>query len=381
MRLLNLIDSERQTEGIMERKLHEAAMKGSVTSLLELLQEDPLLLDRIIAACIADTPLHIAVMLGHIDFAKQVLSRRPELASESDSKGSSPLHLASAKGYEELVKELLLIDSEICLSRDQNGRTPLQIATIKGRVTILSELIRVKPESTRVLTDRGETILHLCVKHNRLASLQLLVGSIQEDELLNWKDHDGNTILHLAVARKQIEAIQFLLTTTRVEVNVLNANGSTALDVLQQSSRDLRDTEIKESLRGAGALRARDMHFVSRDYVPTEVPQIAKPLVSQKSILKPQVLLQRKSPPRIHAIYMVFWKYLENQEEWLKKAECSKVVASLITTIAFQDVVNPRGCARQDDTPLDPKLTMGTIGVVAEVIMWTEIPSVGLTSV
>ncbi|KAF8406848.1 hypothetical protein HHK36_005969 [Tetracentron sinense] len=341
MRLMNLLDSEKekekQREDIMEKKLHEAAMKGSVTSLLELLQEDPLLLDRIIAACITDTPLHIAAMLGHVDFAKEILSRRPELASESDSNGSSPLHLASAKGYEVLVKELLLIDPEICISRDQDGRTPLHIAAIKGRLAILSELIRAKPETTRVLTDQGETILHLCVKHNRLASLKLLVGSIQNDKLLNWKDQDGNTILHLAVARKQIETIQFLLTTTRVEVNFLNANGSTVLDVLRQSSRDLRDMEIEESLRGARALRAKDMHSVSRNYVQTQVPHMKQPLASQKSSLK----LQVKTPKHKHT-------------DWLgRKRSALMVVASLIATVAFQAGLAPPGGVWQDELTQD----------------------------
>ena len=52
----------------MERRIYEAAVEGSVISLLNLLQEDPLVLDRFMVGCYAETPLHIASMLGHLDF-------------------------------------------------------------------------------------------------------------------------------------------------------------------------------------------------------------------------------------------------------------------------------------------------------------------------
>ena len=94
--------------------------------------------------------------------------------------------------------------------RNQEGRTPLHVAAVKGRVKVVSELVRVKAESTRVLTDRAETVLHLCVGHNRLEGLKVLVEAIgKDDELVNLKDYDGNTILHIAVSKKQIEVYAF----------------------------------------------------------------------------------------------------------------------------------------------------------------------------
>lgn len=182
-------------------------MQGDVSALKELLLEDPLLLDRTIVSCVTETPLHISSMLGHLGFVKELLSRKPELASELDSRGSSPLQLASAKGHLEIVRELLLLDPEVCMARNQDGWTPLHVAALKGRVNVVSELVRVKVESTRVLTDRGETVLHLCTgNHSSLEGLKVLVQAIgKEDELVNWKDCDGNTILHIAVGKRHIE--------------------------------------------------------------------------------------------------------------------------------------------------------------------------------
>ena len=183
----------------MPRKLYEAAMEGNVSFLLILLQEDSLVLDRFIAGHYAETPLHIAAMLGHLEFTRQILSRKPELAQELNSHSSSPLHLASANGHLEVVKELLLVNQDICLARDRKGKTSLHIAVLKGRVEVLKELVQARPNSILLRTGRGETILHLCVKHYQLDALKFLVETINDNNFVNLKDNDGLTVLHLAV--------------------------------------------------------------------------------------------------------------------------------------------------------------------------------------
>lgn len=192
----------------MIRRLHEAAVEGSVTALLELLREDPLILDRQIIGFYSETPLHIAAVLGHVEFAKEILTLKPELAGERDwPQKSTPLHFTAAKGYMEIAKALLLVNPEMCLACDRNQRNPLHIAAMKGKIGVLKELVRSRPQAARVVADRGETILHLCVKHNQLEALKVLVETMQDDhhEFLSSKDDDGNTILHLAVDDKQIE--------------------------------------------------------------------------------------------------------------------------------------------------------------------------------
>ncbi|XP_058213569.1 ankyrin repeat-containing protein BDA1-like [Rhododendron vialii] len=334
----------------MERRLSEAAMKGSVESLINLLQHDPLIIDKAIASCISQSPLHLSSLLGHLDFTTELLTRKPEFAAELDSEGSSPLHLAAAKGHLEIVKRLLLAAPEMGMVRNSDGRTPLHVAAMKGRVEVVAELVRVVPESTRMVTDRGETGLHLSVRHNRVEALRVLVEVMRRDgELVNWRDCDGNTILHIAVAKKHIEIIKFLLTNGSVEVNALNRNGSTSLDILKQSPRDLRDSEIEDSLRHAGGLSAKDLHLITDEWVPTKGPQIAKRLSShQKSSKKP-------IPKHKHT-------------DWLgRKRSALMVVASLIATVAFQAGLTPPGGVWQDDyqldsngNPVDDPHTVGT---------------------
>ncbi|PIN20953.1 26S proteasome regulatory complex, subunit PSMD10 [Handroanthus impetiginosus] len=279
-----------------DRRLYDAAAKGDEKALHELLQEDPLLLNRVSYTSPNKTPLHIATIHGHLPFVEQILNQSPHLAEELDSQQSSALHVASAKGYVEIVKKLSSAAPDMCMSRDSQGRNPLHLAAIKGHVRVLEELLREAPFTAREKADGGLSLLHLCVKYRHFEALEILVP--QMNELLNWKDDDGDTILHMAVRDKRIEAINFLLTVAELEVNAVNLNGMTALDVLIQSRRDSRDSAIEESLKRAGALR----------------------------------------------------RLFQNQADWLKKKKSAlMVVAILIATMAFQVGVNPPGGVWQED--------------------------------
>lgn len=210
MRLPSLFDNEKEEEKqraviTMEKRLQEAAMKGSVKTLLELLHQDPQILNKTTQSP-SDTPLHVASLLGHSAFARELLSRKPELVAALNSQGYSPLHLAAAKASLEIVKTLVLVNPDLCFVRDRDGRIPLHLGAIKGKVGVLAELIRVRPDSARVLTPGGESGFHLCVKYNRLEALKILVEYLgKDDESVNLRDSDGNTALHVAVSKKQLE--------------------------------------------------------------------------------------------------------------------------------------------------------------------------------
>ncbi|KAL6344646.1 hypothetical protein AAG906_002552 [Vitis piasezkii] len=283
-----------------------------------------------------------AALLGHVDFAKEILLQKPELAAELDYRRSSPLHLAAAKGYIEIVKELLFVNPEMCLACDRDGRNPVHLATMRGHVDVLKELVQAKPHATRATLPRGETILHLCVKHNQLEALKLLVETADAHEIMSAKDDNGFTILHLAVADKQLETINYLLSSTSIEVNAVNLNGCTALDILGQSCRDIQDMEISELLRHAGAAKAKNISFSAYEFGSSRTRSMSSDADDQNRVPCP--------------IGKNCNEFNKKKDDWLDKQQSAlMVVASLIATMAFQAGVSPPGDVWGDNSKYDPE--------------------------
>ncbi|XP_058112285.1 ankyrin repeat-containing protein BDA1-like [Magnolia sinica] len=332
----------------MDVKLYEAALMGNVQSLFEILVEDPLILERV---SVKESPLHTAALLGHVDFAKEILRRKPQLARESNSQGFSPLHLASAKGHLEIVKELLKADSDMCLVRDRDGRTPLHIAAMNGRADILKELVRARPVATRVTTDRAETVFHVCVKHKHLEVLKVLVEARDDGEVVRMKDDGDNTVLHLATAEKQIQMVEYLVSKTKVDVNAINISGLTAFDILLNSPHERADKELKAILKKVGARSAEEIFHPSPG-----------PISLANEMELPTKRRKTKKRKRDH-------------DRWLDETRSTlMVVAILIATETFEAGLNPPGSVWQDT--LEDNTGSGKGHTAGEAIMsyiyWKE---------
>ena len=172
---------------VMEKKLYHACLKGDVETLEALMREDELTLSRIsISSCSNQTPLHLASMLGHFEFAKSLLSFERGFASRLDSQGRSPLHLASANGHPDIVQVLLEYDQNMCRVCDEDGRT---------------KLIELNYESSH----QEGTALQLCIFYNRLNVLIPILESNYYHDMINMKDENGETIVHSATALRRMQ--------------------------------------------------------------------------------------------------------------------------------------------------------------------------------
>ncbi|KAL2906606.1 Protein RER1D [Bienertia sinuspersici] len=252
--------------------LFQAALRGDVEELHELLAKSPLILYQV-SFLSAQNPLHFASAAGHLDFARKILELKPEFARQLNEDGYSPIHLASANGHVDIVREIIKVDSNICRLEGGDGRTPLHLAVLGGRIDVISEMLATCEGCLKDLTMQKETALHLAVRNFQLASLRVLLdwSKHKNKEILNMKDEHGNTILHLAIWKKQRQAINLISSKQAVvelllrnysgilEVNAVNKSGLTALDLLLIFPSEAGDREIQEILQGAGASKAQNL--------------------------------------------------------------------------------------------------------------------------
>ncbi|WCJ39466.1 Ankyrin repeat family protein [Euphorbia peplus] len=317
--------------------LYEAATTGSVATLNTVTQKDKLILNRVSLTSFVETPLHISSLLGHLDFTVAILHLYPQMAAKLDSFGRSPLHLASAEGHTEIIKALLSVNVDACLFHDQGGRIPLHLAAMRGNVETIQKLVSACPQSASELLD-GETVFHLCVSYSNLEALKLLVNMVSDNDQIIVGNRDGNTILHTAVVLKQVETIRFLVSVPRIKAGLEKSNNMefTALGILENSHKDFKNLEIKETLMRAGARTGGRGSERGNDRTRTV------------ETLLPPATNSGKPSSRKKRWYK---KYIQLQENWVKDTPGSlMMVATLIATITFQaSITPPGGVWSQDD--------------------------------
>ncbi|KAH0766148.1 hypothetical protein KY285_002019 [Solanum tuberosum] len=341
----------------MDRRLREAAQKGDVHHLQSLIKEVPFLLSTVSLAGSNETPLHIACLSLHLEFAKEIIRLRPEFARELNQDGFSPLHIASANGDIEIVKELLKVDRNLCLLKGKNRRIPLHYAVIKGRKHVIKELLVASPNSAAEVTARGETCLHLAVKNHQFEAFKLLLENLKEFNkygLLNNKDIQGNTVLHLATSTKQFEIREMIIQVVdllldenfvakgTIDVNSLNKGGLTPLEVLLKESGD---RDIEEILRTSGAVSAEHSQTSQQEGLPQSwVVPVQDPSNEQSS--REQT---RDDGPRSNSKKLQdFFKYNKTKDCPGKVRDTLLVIAILIATATYQTVLSPPGGVWQD---------------------------------
>ncbi|RXH82246.1 hypothetical protein DVH24_036587 [Malus domestica] len=335
----------------VEDEVYEASRTGGVEYLNRLIKKDPDILRRIsLQTGKTGTPLHVSALLGHAEFTKALCTNNPKLAEREDANGRTPLHLASAEGHKETVEALLSVYADACLRCDENGRIPLHYAAMRGEVEVLQKLIDKNPESiyVKVANRLKETVLHLCIKHNQLECLKLLVGRDNSNgEFLNSRAgcDGGVTILHLAFMLRQIKTIRYLLSVDAIKAEAIGANG-TSLTIIAREDFS-RSLEIQHILIDAGLIRREhnenenpNSAVAAASVVESSNPRRTK----KKKKLHKQVAPSEKGSKPARWYWIKLKKRLRYPSNWVVETPgMLMVVATMISTMTFQAVVNPPG--------------------------------------
>ena len=156
--------------------------------------------------------------------------------------GRNPLHCAVSIGHLEGVNFLLEKFRSAAYQRDRNGFFPIHIASDEGYINIIQEFLWNCPDSRELLNRQGQNILHLAAKRGRIQVVNYILKVPTLQNLINERDENGNTPLFLATINQRPEVVSVLTWDRRVNLQLMNKDGLTALDIAQEYNTDTQIT-------------------------------------------------------------------------------------------------------------------------------------------
>ncbi|KAF3338982.1 ankyrin repeat-containing protein [Carex littledalei] len=162
---------------LMDRQLLKACTKGDFSLCNHLILANPDIL-------LSTTPhsnncLHIAAMLGHEEFAKEVWSRAPSLFSGTNIDGETPLIAALMVANLSLASDIITAASRymqhddleegrplnrMLLKVDRRGESALHHAMRNGFENLALQLLDIEPQLSEQVKNTGESAMYMAAR-------------------------------------------------------------------------------------------------------------------------------------------------------------------------------------------------------------------------
>lgn len=276
---------------------------------------------------------HVAAKRGHLGIMKELLSLWPELCRICDSSNTSPLYSAAVQDHLEVVNAMLDTDASCALIVRKNGKTALHTAARYGLLRIVKALIDRDAGIVCIKDKKGQTALHMAAKGQ---SAEVVEEVLQADySILNERDRKGNTALHIATRKSRPQIVSLLLTYTAVEINAINNQKETAMDLAEKLQYGESALEINEALIEVGAKHAR---YVGQE---DETMALKRAVSDIKHEVQSQLLQNEKTNRRVSGIAKELRKL--HREAVQNTTNSITVVAVLFASIAFLAIFNLPG--------------------------------------
>ncbi|KAL3655876.1 Ankyrin repeat-containing protein itn1 [Castilleja foliolosa] len=319
-----------ETNELGETALYTAAEKGHIDVVKELLKHSNSETLTNKNKSMFD-PLHIAASQGHHAIVQVLLDHDPGLSKTIGPSNATPLITAASRGHSAVVNELLCKDCSLLEISRSNGKNALHLAARQGHVDIVKALLDKDSQLARRTDKKGQTALHMAVKGVNCEVVKLLLEA--DAAIVMLPDKFGNTALHVATRKKRAEIVNELLRLPDSNVNALNRDHKTALDIAEGLPLSEESSDIKECLCRYGAVRANELNQ-PRDELRKTVTQI-------KNDVHIQLEQTKRTNKNVHGIAKELRKL---HREGINNATNSvTVVAVLFATVAFAAIFTVPG--------------------------------------
>ncbi|XP_071690894.1 ankyrin repeat-containing protein At2g01680 [Rutidosis leptorrhynchoides] len=276
---------------------------------------------------------HIAAERGHLEIVNELLKLWPELCKVCDGKNTCPLYSAAVKNHLDVVNAILDADATCLRIVRKNGKTSLHTAARYGKTNMVKTLIEKDPGIVAIKDKKGQTALHMAVKGQSTAVVEDLL--LADHSILNERDKKGNTAIHIATRKCRSQIVSLLLGYTSINVNVINLQQETAMDIADTLNYGPPKLEIMEALGEAGAKHAR--HVGRFD----EQMELKRTVSDIKHEVHSQLLQNEQTQKRVSGIAKELKKI--HREAVQNTINSLTVVAVLFASIAFLAIFNLPG--------------------------------------
>ncbi|MCP5105352.1 MAG: hypothetical protein GY950_18330 [bacterium] len=237
--------------------LHDAAEKGDVTTVKQLLSKSPQLLDA--RNKVGKTALHLAAHKKQAAAVKMLLAKGADVNIKSTCpQEATPLHFAASGGDIGIVKMLVGKGAKVDAG-EKDGETPLAYAAYNGHKEVVAFLLEkgaaVNPSG---LSERSSSPLGYAVAQGRIETAKLLVANGADPM---EKNDGGFTLLHRAGWRSSGEMYKILISKgarvnavtdfgwTPVHIACMNGNLEGVLILSEKGAKlNLKDKEGRTPL-------------------------------------------------------------------------------------------------------------------------------------
>ncbi|CAB3380788.1 Hypothetical predicted protein [Cloeon dipterum] len=174
------------------------------------------------------TALHVAASYGHLPFLEELVESGVDLDA-INLRDETALLLACRNGRTDVIEYLLAKNADVN-KYDENGDFPLRSVIKSDRVELVQKFID-HGANLNFQDSQGRTVLHHAIPSRKMVSFL----HANNKELVEARTLECNTVLHLAIIQyregKSDDLIRWLIEESGVDVNAVNCNGFTALQL------------------------------------------------------------------------------------------------------------------------------------------------------